>query len=232
MTTDGLYAWLLHQRPAKNSTTQVFFLTREHGLVRAYCQGGRSPKKRAILQPFTPLWVMLNEKPYGTYVKQVEASAPSEYLQGDMLLAGMYINEILYRALKPGVSEPMLYETYERSVRALVNCSSRMELEIILRKFERDLIHLSGYQISYTEEANAERAILENKHYQFVPGEGFVLTSQGFLGAHILAIAADIWADADVLKTAKHIMRRGINHLLDGAIIETRALYQVKPHKT
>ena len=226
MTTDDLSAWLLHQRPAKNSTTQVFFLTRERGLVRAYCQGGRSPKKRAVLQPFTPLWLMLNERSYGTYVKQVEIAAPSEALQGEILLAGMYINEVLYRALKPDVSEPMLYESYEQAIRGLVGCSSRMQLEIILRRFERTFIHLSGYQISYTEEANAERAILDNNYYRFVPGEGFVLASQGLLGAHILAIAADDWSDITVLKTAKQIMRRAVDHLLDGAVIETRALYQ------
>ncbi|MDF1684544.1 MAG: DNA repair protein RecO [Legionellaceae bacterium] len=231
MITDGLSAWLLHQRPAKNSTTQVFFLTRERGLVRAYCQGGRSPKKRAILQPFTPLWLSINERSYGMYVKQVEIAETSELLQGEILLAGMYINEVLYRALKPDVSEPMLYETYEHTIRALVRCSQRTQLEILLRKFERNLIHLSGYQISYTEEANTERAVQEDKYYTFVPGEGFALAhtnsaTQGFLGAHILSIAADVWTDTGVLKTAKHIMRRGIHHLLDGAVIETRALYQ------
>jgi DNA repair protein RecO (recombination protein O) len=226
MTTNGLSAWLLHQRPAKNSTTEVFFFTRERGLVRAYCQGGRSPKKRAILQPFTPLWLTINERSYGTYVKQVEIAETSELLQGEILLAGMYINEVLYRALKPDVSEPMLYETYASTILGLVGCSSRMQLEISLRKFERNLIYLSGYQISYTEEANTARAVLEDKYYTFVPSEGFVLASQGFLGAHILSIAADVWTDADVLKTAKHIMRRAINHLVDGAVIETRALYQ------
>lgn len=226
MTTEGLSAWLLHQRLAKNSTTQVFFLTHERGLVRAYCQGGRSPKKRAVLQPFTPLWLTINERSYGTYVKQVEISESSVLLQGEILLAGMYINEILYRALKPDVPEPMLYETYSFAIRGLVNCSSRMQLEIILRKFERNLIHLSGYQISYTEEAGAESKILEDKYYNFIPGEGFVLSGQGFLGEHILAIAADAWTNVDVLKSAKNIMRRGIHHLLDGAVIETRALYQ------
>jgi len=134
----------------------------------------------------------------------------------------------LYRALKPDVSEPMLYETYEQTIRTLVSCSQRTHLEIILRKFERNFIHLSGYQISYTEEADTGRAVLEDKYYTFIPGEGFVLANnanQNFLGAHILAIAADVWTDVDVLKTAKRIMRRGINHLLDGAVIETRALY-------
>ncbi|NCT56511.1 MAG: DNA repair protein RecO [Legionella sp.] len=231
MITDGLSAWLLHQRLAKNSTTQVFFLTRERGLVRAYCQGGRSLKKRAVLQPFTPLWLSINERSYGTYVKQVEIAQGSEYLHGEILLAGMYINEVLYRALKPDVPEPMLYETYEYAIRALVRCTQRMQLEIILRKFERNLIHLSGYQISYTEEADTARPILDDKYYTFVPGEGFVLAkshhaNQGYLGAHILSIAADVWTDAEVLKTAKHMMRRGIHHLLDGAVIETRALYQ------
>ena len=227
MKTDELSAWLLHQRPAKDKTTQVFFLTRERGMVRAFCAGGRSPKKRAILQPFTPLWLTLNERAYGAYVKQVEIAASGQFLTGENLLSGLYLNELLYRALKPDMCDERLFEAYEEALIALQHADNRMKLEIVLRRFEHILIDVSGYQISYAYEARSRQAILEASHYTFLPGEGFILDNEGFSGAHLLAMAEDAWEDSAVLKTAKYIMRRAIDHLLDGEVIQTRALYQV-----
>ncbi|MCH9756613.1 MAG: DNA repair protein RecO C-terminal domain-containing protein [Gammaproteobacteria bacterium] len=227
MKTDELSAWLLHQRLAKGSTTQVFFLTRERGMVRAFCAGGRGVKKRAILQPFTPLWLTLNERDYGAYVKQVEISAPPQLLAGESLLSGLYLNELLYRALKPEMCDVSLFEAYETALKALMQADNRLMIEIALRRFEQILIVLLGYQISYQHDAQTHQAIVEDSRYLFLPGEGFVLDAQGFLGAHILAMGQDIWDDSHVLKTAKLIMRRAIDHLLDGALIQTRTLYQV-----
>jgi DNA repair protein RecO (recombination protein O) len=225
--TDGFAAWLLHQRPAKNTTSQVFFLTEEQGMVRAFCQGGRTPKKRAILQPFTPLWLMLDERHYGTYVKQVEMVAPSYDFCGERVLAGMYLNELLYRVLKPNVAEPMLFDAYKKTLASLVDIKSKAGLEVLLRQFERTLIHLLGYEISYTEDARSGDALEPQAYYRLIPGEGFVYAgTSGLLGADILAIHANIWDDPAVLKTAKFIMRRVIDHLLDGVQIQTRALYQ------
>ena len=230
-----LSAWLLHQKPAKNSTTEVFFLTRERGLVRAFCAGGRSAKKRAILQPFTPLWLMLNERHYGAYVKQVEISAAPQLLMGEHLLSGLYLNELLYRALKPELSDARLFEAYEAALVSLKNAVSRSMIEAALRQFERIFIDVSGYAFSYTDEARSDTAILEDAYYLFLPGEGFSLdlsldkgiSAQSFLGDHILGMHENRWNDTAVLKTAKLIMRRAIDYLLDGESIQTRALYQV-----
>ncbi len=226
MKTEGLHAWLLHLKPFKNTTSEVFFLTRERGMVRAYCRGGTVPKKRAILQPFTPLWVGLDERRYGTYVTQLEVMAKTVHLQSQVVLAGLYLNELLYRALKPGVAEPMLFLAYEQVIKRLPAVTSKTALEVALRQFERTLIELLGYQMSYTHEAATHRAIVKTKRYRLVPGEGFILdTQQGFLGAHILAIASDDWQTREVLRAAKQIMRRVIDDVLDGAIIQTRMLY-------
>ncbi len=225
MKTDELSAWLLHQKPAKNATTQAFFLTRERGMVHAFCAGGKSPKKQAILQPFMPLWLTLNERPYGAYVKQVEIAASPKLLIGNNLLSGLYLNELLYRALKPEVCDSDLLSAYDVTLTAIQRASSQMMLEVALRRFERILIEASGYQISYVYEARVHEPISAHKRYTFLPGEGFVLDDGGLIGTHILAMGADTWDDAAVLKAAKWVMRRAIDHLLDGQEIKTRALY-------
>lgn len=227
MKTDELSAWLIHQRPAKDNTTQAFFLTRERGLVRAFCAGGRGAKKRAVLQPFTPLWLTLNERHYGIYVKSVEISGAPQTLLGECLLAGLYLNELLYHALKPEAFDIALLDAYEAALKALAKAEgARMPLEIALRRFERALIETSGYQVSYQYDARTDAPICEVETYAFVPGEGFIADENGFLGAHLLAIGANNWDNPAILKPAKLIMRRAIDHLLDGAEIKTRALYQ------
>ncbi|MDF1646290.1 MAG: DNA repair protein RecO [Legionellaceae bacterium] len=227
MKTDELSVWLLHQRPAKNTTTQVFFLTRERGMVQAFCAGGSGAKKRAILQPFTPLWLTLNERHYGAYVKQVEIAASPQLLSGAQLLSGLYINELLYRALKPEMCDVRLFEAYETALKTLKVAVNQTHIEIVLRRFELILIEVSGYQVSYQYEARSQEAILPDTYYLFLPGEGFIVDDQGLLGEHILAMGQDIWDSPAILKTAKFIMRRAIDHLLDGRVIQTRALYQV-----
>jgi DNA repair protein RecO (recombination protein O) len=224
MKIDELSAWLLHQRPAKNTTSEVFFLTQERGLVRAFCAGAKR-SKRAMLQPFTPLWLTLNERAYGAYVKQLEIATAPYFLTGDNLLSGLYLNELLYRALKPEMSDARLFDAYKNALNALCIATHQNLTEVALRRFESVLVEVSGYQVSYVSTANTQQAIIQDARYAFIPGEGFILDEQGFLGQHILAIGADKWDDVAVLKPAKLIMRRAIDHLLDGAIIKTRALY-------
>ncbi len=215
----------MHQKPAKNTTKQLFFLTRERGLVRAFFAGGSRKKTQSVLQPFTPVWLTLNERHYGAYVKQVEISAPPVHLVGDALLSGLYLNELLYRALKPELSDADLFEAYARALSALSDATHQVMIEIALRCFEQRLIEASGYAFSYQYEANKESEITKAGRYRFLPGNGFVSDEMGFLGEHLLAIAEENWHDTAVLKTAKQIMRRAIDDLLDGAVIKTRRLY-------
>lgn len=226
MKTDELSAWLIHQRPVKDKTAQVFFLTRERGMVSAFCAGARGRKKRAILQPFTPLWLTLNERHYGIYVNQIEIASSPRFLIGESLLSGLYLNELLYRALKPDLRDDRLFDAYEAALRALQHAESRVKIEVTLRQFEQLLVEVSGYQISYRYEAHTAHAIVAGKNYGFLPGAGFVQQEEGILGEYILAIADGVWDNTMVLKVAKFVMRRAIDHLLDGAVIETRSLYQ------
>ena len=228
MTVEGLSAWLLHARRGKGSSTEVFFFTHESGLVRAFCSQGRRSHMRATLQPFTPLWLTLKTKHYGVYADKVEVKAPAKLLAGEQMFAGLYLNELLYRMLKPEAAEPRLYALYEYSIDGLLSVKTPEALQQLLRRFEFKLIDFLGYGVSFTRESEHSTPILPHQSYEFNPNAGFTISDEGLQGTDILAIAAGKLDTKSALKTAKYIMRIAIDNILEGAEIYTRVLYQTQ----
>ncbi len=233
MITDALTGWLLHKRAIGNGCAHVTFFTQEQGLLRAHVQGGRTLKKQVALQPFTPLWLVFDERKYGTYIRQIEPTSASLTLNGQQVLAGLYVNELLYHALRPNEHEPLLFDAYEKAVHHLAEPLTRVALEGVLRRFEWALLSTSGSHVSYSHELDGLSLLVETRQYIFVPGEGFTWAESGLCGAYLLAMAEGKFDDPNVLKTAKFIMRRSIDHLLEGVPIRSRALYRglISEHK-
>lgn len=227
MITEALTGWVLHTRIA-GSRIQVTLFTKERGLLRAYTQGGRSSKQRAHLALFTPFWLVFDEKPYGLYIRQAEHMAGTCQPYGAQMLAGLYLNELLYRLLSLDEPEYALFDAYEKTIRYLASLQTREALECALRRFEWALLVASGFHVSYTHEADGISPLVLNQSYAFLPASGFVRSDAGILGAHILAMSMDNLASLDVLKTAKYLMRQAIDHLLDGKPLHSRALYRTK----
>lgn len=228
MTSEAAHAWVLHKSASGDSSAYVTFFTREMGVVRALCKGGRTPKKQALLQPFMPLWITLDVKRTWHYVNNLDVCSPSLVLTGDALFSGLYLNELLYLTQQPLEQTPELYVLYTQALDDLTRATNRMEIEMILRRFEWQFLISCGYAMSLTHDAQSLQPIMHSSQYSLVPGEGFVLTKTGILGEHILAMADDLLHDLNVLKSAKWIMRRAIDHMLDGKSLKTRELYQVK----
>lgn len=193
-------------------------------MVKALCKGGRTPKKQSFLQAFTPLWLTLDERRDWFYVRQLEAVAPQCNLVGNNLFAGLYLNELLYLALRPQDPHLHLYEAYQLTIHTLANVTDREELERCLRRFEWVLLSTCGYQITLTHDARTGLNIDPNKQYRFVAEEGFFEEKVGICGAHILALAENKLDNRDVLKVAKRIMRSAINHALGGQPLKSREL--------
>lgn len=228
MTIRTVEAWVLHKQWFGDTSARVNFLTREYGVIQCMCKGGRTPKKQALLQAFTPLWISLTERYDRSYLQTVESIAPTLPFTGNSLFAGLYINEILYYALSPNYSDLVLFDAYLFTLNQLVATKDRLVLEALLRRFEWTLLRSCGYSFSLTQEARTENLIVADSHYQFVVGEGFIRANTGILGAHILALAQDNLSEAAYLKSAKIIMRQAIDHLVGGREIKSRALYFVE----
>ncbi|MGM9451810.1 DNA repair protein RecO [Legionella bozemanae] len=218
-------AWVLHKQWSGDTSARVSFFTRELGVVQCLSKGGRTPKKQALLQPFTPLWVNLAERHERYYTQSIESIVPTLQLIAGSLFAGLYVNEILYYALSPNYPDAALFDAYLFTLNNLASAKERLVIEALLRRFEWTLLHACGYSFSLTHEARTANLIVADLCYQFVAGEGFIIHSRGIPGAHILALAQDNLNEASYLKSAKIIMRQAIDHLLGGREIKTRALY-------
>jgi DNA repair protein RecO (recombination protein O) len=225
MTTKSLQAWVLHKKWSGDTSANVHFFTRELGLIHCLCKGGRTPKKQSLLQAFTPLWLSVDERHERYYARTIESTTTSLSLDGHSLFSGLYVNELIYYALSPVYPDPELYDAYLQTLNGLAVVSDKPVIESILRRFEWSLLKACGASFSFTEEAGTAALINNNSHYEFIAGEGFVSSSKGIPGEHLLALAEDNLDQAIYLKSAKFIMRRAIDHLLGGREIKARDLY-------
>ena len=227
MTTSlqTLEAWVLHKQWSGDASARVAFFTREVGLIHCFCKGGRTPKKQAFLQAFTPLWISIIERYNRYYAQTVEGSSPTLPLTGNSLFASLYINEILYYVLSPNYPDPALYDAYLYTLNGLALTTERLVIEALLRRFEWTLLQASGYSFSLIQDARSGNLIVADSYYRFIAGEGFIIDSTGIPGTHILALSQDNLNDVAHLKSAKRIMRQAIDHLVGGRVIKTRALY-------
>lgn len=231
MITEGQQGWVLHKRWSGDTSAQVTFFTREKGVLCALSKGARAPKKQSLLQSFTPLWLSVDTRHDWHYVHQFDPVGASLVLMGDSLFAGLYVNELIYHGMQPLDPCASLYDAYVETLQALTNVITRLDIEKILRRFEWHFLSTCGYELSFTHEALTEKPVEIHSHYNFIPGEGFVLTSKGIPGECIIAMANDELDDPLVLKAAKWIMRRAIDHALGGKRIKARELYTHSPHK-
>jgi DNA repair protein RecO (recombination protein O) len=221
----NLEAFVLHRRVVGETSMQVTFLTREKGLIRARFRGGRRQSKQAVLEPFLPLWLLVDERSSFSYVREAQIRAEFQPMPAFAMISGLYLNELLYRLLHPEEEDGELFILYEKTIQLLVLAQSQRDIEISLREFEWSFLERLGYLVSFRDEANGRAPIVSEQYYQLHPTHGFVSASSGFLGRDILQIAEGLWEDKLVLKTAKSIMRCLIASALNGEPLCTRELY-------
>lgn len=219
-------AWVIHKTWAGGTSARVLFFTETQGLVWARCYGADSPKKQALIQAYHPLCIHLTQKQGWYTVQQLESAGMAFDYTAFNLVAALYINELLYHALRPQEAHPNLYAAYVTTLQNLSLATSQYELEPILRRFEWALLIAMGYGISLSHEAETQQPLQPEAHYQFQAGLGLVQSKEGLLGAHILALAQDDLSAPKVLKTAKYLMRAALHHALGGKRIKSRDFYR------
>lgn len=217
-------AFLLHSRPYRENQILLEFLTAQQGKISAISYLGKSLKsnKKALLQPFTPLKIVLKGQGNLKYLKRVEPDSKSYQLVGNYLYSGFYLNELQVRLLGEHIPYNELFCQYQQSIKQLAEKNS---IECILRDFEKSLLEELGMSIDFSP------VFSENDtNYYYFPEQGFMpaiskLAQPCYNSQHLQAIAQEDPSNKEVMQTYKILMRQIINHLLDGKPLNSRKLF-------
>lgn len=219
-------AWLLHHRPFRDSSRILDILSRDHGRLSLVARGARSGKSRlkGILRPFLPLsisWVSRTD--LGT-LTGAEMHGAHVSLEGDALLSGYYVNELLLKLMHRHDPQPEIFAMYARTITRLAGCAEPAPL---LREFELELLGLLGYAVNLEHDGLQQQDLVPERRYQYRAEQGAmpIESETGpmvFSGEELLAIRRQNFADPATLRAASRLMRGVIAYHLDGKELQSR----------
>ena len=220
-------AYVLHRRAYRETSSIVDFLTLAHGRVAAVAAGTRGGGRRVrLVEPFSRLEVAWRGR--GRLVTVTACETVHRWrLAGRRLFAGLYLNELMMRALPLEESVAELFRVYEAALAAL---ESEEDLEPTLRVFEKCLLREIGYGLTFDIEAAEGAAVRDDGVYEFVEGEGFLPARAGMSGTWpggvLKAIAHDRYDEDEVRRAAKAILRRALKPHLGDRPLAARELFR------
>jgi len=222
-------AYVLHQRPFRDSSLIVEVFAREYGRLTVFARAARGARSRfTALQPFRILllsWSGRGEAPQLTGAESADAlPAP---LPPGQLMSAFYLNELLMTLTTRHDPHPELFDQYALTLARLCQDAAA---DLSLRLFEARLLDFIGYGLNLAAEADTGRPVRAEAYYHFRPGvHGVVLAqprAEGAIAGHVLqglAAAAGLGSDAD-LRQARTLMRTAIDHCLEGRELRTRVV--------
>lgn len=224
--------YVLHRRPYGETSLLAELFTRESGRLGVIAKGaqGRGGRGRGGgLQPFQPLLVSWRGRGELPVLADWEAASPPLPLQGDALLGGFYLNELLLRLCRRHDPHPELFLAYAR---ALGDLGEARPLVPVLRSFEKALLDSLGLGPMLTEDRNGA-PIHPGQWYRCAPQGGpqpIVGPGRGpweVPGTALLALAEEpLVIPPELLTAVNGLFRVLIADQLGGAPLRTRALWQ------
>ena len=219
-------AWLLHHRPFRDSSRILDVLSRDHGRLSLVARGSRSArsKLKGILRPFLPLrlsWVIRTDM--GT-LTGAEINGPPLSLEGESLLSGYYINELMMNLLHRHDAQPEVFAVYGSAIRAL---QQDADIYGVLRRFEMEVLSLLGYALNLDHDMQTGEALVADGLYDYRPGQGPVAVvdrtvATSFSGAELEAIARQDFDDPETLRNAGRLLKRVLAWHMDGRELNSR----------
>ncbi|WP_049722020.1 DNA repair protein RecO [Gilvimarinus polysaccharolyticus] len=222
-------AFIVHARPYRDTSFLVDCFTPDYGRVCVVARGVRRGKnnQRPLINPFIPLLVSFQGKGSLKLLVALESTEYRLNLVGLRLFSGLYLNELLVRVLSEWDSCPDLFRNYTDALRAL---ASDLDVEVVLRRFEKQLLQELGYGIDWHCDAYSGATLEADAWYRLDVQEGFISAAPGatdnlYSGACLLDIANDQYLLPDTKKTAKQICRLLLRPLLGDQPLKSRQLF-------
>jgi DNA repair protein RecO (recombination protein O) len=219
-------AYVLHQRPYRNTSLIVDCLTRNHGRVGLVAQGARRPGGglTAVLQPFRPVRVSWVRRGELGRLTAAEPESDAHEVEGDALLAAFYLNELLLRLLPAGDQNESILSCYS-------NCLGRLaedqNVARTLRLFELDLLDELGYRVDLEQDFRTGEPIEPDCEYVFEHEGGVTVSTENqvvetFSGGDLISLREHRLDDSRSLAAAKRLLARILDFHLGGRPLRTR----------
>lgn len=203
-------AYVLHQRPFRNTSLIVDCLTSQHGRQCLVAQGARraESRQRSLLQPFRRVCVSWVRRGDMGRLTQVEADSPAHELEGNSLLAGFYSNELLLRLLPRGDHNEAILSCYSSCLDRLADARNAARA---LRLFELGLLELLGFGIDLERDFLTGEPIDPDRNYRFEHEGGLTVSGPDatmtlYSGRHLISLREGQLTDHESLRAARQLL--------------------------
>jgi len=227
---DHQAVYILHTYPFKETSLVVELFTQNFGRVATTAKGARRPRSamRGMLQSFQPLLATWSGKQELKTMHGLEWAGGLLLLQGEALMCGFYLNELLLRLLPREDAHEALFEYYSSTLKTL---AVGQELATTLRRFELKLLQELGYAIPLTVDED-EGPIHSDQLYRYIAEYGASVTSTKsnhangvqLQGKTLLDMALDDYSHPQTQQQSKQLMRYLLGHYLGDQPLHTRQL--------
>ena len=183
-------AFILHSYDWSESSLILDAFTRHWGRVALVAKGAKKPTSNfrpvlLALQPLRLSWGLASEAGQGEIhtLKGAEWAGGHVLPQGDALLAGLYLNELLLRLLAREDAHAVLFDLYAGVVRVLGSGAHGDALEPVLRAFELLLLRETGLLPALDAETATLAALVPDARYLLVAEGGLRAAQRDERGA-------------------------------------------------
>ncbi len=223
-------AYVLHQRPYRDTSRIVDLFTRDHGRMTVFARGVRGNRSglAAALQAFQPILVSWSGKGEAGQLNAAELVGEPKTLPASRLLSGFYLNELLLKLLHLHDPQMEVFDLYNATLQSLKADADEL---IALRLFEKRLLQTLGFGLMLEHEAESGRRIDADQCYRYVlelgplPVSAAANPARGvYSGAALLALAHEDFADPRHRVDVRHLLRAVMDHVLDGRRLQSREI--------
>jgi DNA repair protein RecO (recombination protein O) len=230
-------ACLIHYRFAGEKDAVLTMLTEHYGLIRLWAKGALAQEGRIpFFKPLLISWISQGDTARLLKV-EFDRAYPDLFqndLTSDYLYSALYANELVFRFLPESVLEPHLYSNY---LWLLDSLSQQVEIEPVLRVYERQLLISSGLINDLSVDIYSGQAVESSQSYQCILHSEYgvgvtrlevsnncrLLTSVS--GQALIAFRDHAFSQIDLMQEIKRLMRVLLCVLSEGKPIVSRSLF-------
>lgn len=234
MKQKQICGYILHSRKFGDTSLIVDLLSHDDVRETFMCKGVFRPRSRfcGLLQPFTELCVDYRQRQGMPLITEASAVATLPFQNAMSMYCGFYLNELITLLVKPKDEHEGIYSLYRATLKSL---QMTMEIEPVLRRFEKELLALLGYELELTQEALDGPPLKADMWYDYRLGDGPVacfekelpsLNGYRISGKSLLALAANDYSCKQLMSEIKGLLRYVLNHHLDGRRLRSRDLFR------